>query len=155
MRRAWTLEEIEYLSRNYTSLSYEEIAQKLGRSYQAITTKLKKLGLKLSIEEWNKRKIEALKEVNNDSKGSKNHNWKGGVSKDNYRYKCIQKDRFPEKIKARQIVGNAVRSGKIIKGVCSVCGSSETFAHHDDYSKPLSVIWLCRKHHRELHNNRH
>nr|DAD85891.1 MAG TPA: hypothetical protein [Siphoviridae sp. ctGdK3] len=24
-------------------------------------------------------------------------------------------------------------------------------AHHDDYSKPLQVRWLCRRHHKQLH----
>lgn len=26
-------------------------------------------------------------------------------------------------------------------------------AHHDDYSKPFNVRWLCPQHHREWHKN--
>ncbi len=54
----------------------------------------------------------------------------------------------PEKYKALTIANNAVRSGKLIKKPCEVCGSKEVEKHHDDYSKPLEVRWLCRKHHR-------
>jgi hypothetical protein len=32
-----------------------------------------------------------------------------------------------------------------------VCGNAATHAHHDDYSKPLEVRWLCRAHHSEHH----
>ncbi len=47
-----------------------------------------------------------------------------------------------------------VKRGKIKKGNCEVCSSDKNVeAHHDDYSKPLDVRWLCRKHHRELHKN--
>ena len=28
-----------------------------------------------------------------------------------------------------------------------------TEAHHEDYDKHLDVIWMCRKHHKKLHNN--
>jgi hypothetical protein len=52
------------------------------------------------------------------------------------------------------ITGNAIRDGKIKKGPCEVCGSDERIhAHHDDYAQPLSVRWLCAKHHEEWHNN--
>lgn len=57
--------------------------------------------------------------------------------------------RNPEKRKAHGIVNNAIRDGKLLKGVCEVCGSEKVDAHHDDYSKPLEVRWLCRKHHAE------
>jgi hypothetical protein len=55
--------------------------------------------------------------------------------------------RYPEKRAAHVATGNAIRSGKLVKGPCEVCGSLVVDAHHDDYSKPLEVRWLCRVHH--------
>ena len=62
--------------------------------------------------------------------------------------------RNPEKNKARNMLNNAVKSGKVHKPVfCSSCeGDKHLEAHHTDYSKPLEVLWLCRSCHRELHN---
>jgi len=31
------------------------------------------------------------------------------------------------------------------------CKVVKTDAHHEDYSRPLDVIWLCRQHHADLH----
>lgn len=86
-------------------------------------------------------------------KGSDNPNWKNGVSKNNYHYKKIQKERYPEKIKTREKTYYAIKTGKLIKQPCEVCGEINVHAHHDDYSKPFEVRWLCRKHHRELTGN--
>lgn len=58
--------------------------------------------------------------------------------------------RNPEKVKARKAVDRAVRRGKLERLPCEVCGD-EAQAHHDDYSKPLDVRWLCFRHHREEH----
>lgn len=55
---------------------------------------------------------------------------------------------------ARNAVSNAIRDGKLVRDVCSVCGSDHTEAHHPDYSKPLEVVWLCRKHHLEAHGKK-
>jgi hypothetical protein len=85
-------------------------------------------------------------------KGSNNPNWKGGISKNNYHYKLLQIERYPEKIKARVIAQRAIKSGKLIKKNCEVCGDTDTHMHHDDYNKPLDIHWLCRKHHREIHH---
>jgi len=48
---------------------------------------------------------------------------------------------------ARNNVHYALKTGKLTKGVCEVCGEPEVHAHHDDYTKPLDVRWLCVKHH--------
>lgn len=34
---------------------------------------------------------------------------------------------------------------------CEVCGATKVEAHHDDYTKPLDVRWLCKRHHAEVH----
>jgi hypothetical protein len=45
----------------------------------------------------------------------------------------------------------AIKKGVLKKGACEVCGEYPATAHHDDYSKPLEVRWLCNKHHSEHH----
>lgn len=57
----------------------------------------------------------------------------------------------PVKRRARYAVSNAIRDGRLVRSPCEVCGHWKSEAHHDDYSKPLEVRWLCFKHHRELH----
>jgi hypothetical protein len=57
---------------------------------------------------------------------------------------------YPEKARARTAVSNGLRDGKITKGPCVHCGTTEKVqAHHHDYSKPLDVEWVCFKCHRE------
>lgn len=52
---------------------------------------------------------------------------------------------------AYKMVSNSIKNGSLINGKCEICGSVNVEAHHDDYAKPLSVRWLCFKHHSELH----
>lgn len=49
-------------------------------------------------------------------------------------------------------VQKALKNGTISKQPCEVCGSRVVDAHHDDYSQPLKVRWLCRQHHTRLHS---
>ncbi len=56
-----------------------------------------------------------------------------------------------DKRAAQGFLSNAVRNGRVEKGVCQICKSKDTEAHHYDYTKPLSVIWLCDKHHKKVH----
>jgi hypothetical protein len=68
------------------------------------------------------------------------------------RYALAHVARYPQKRKARVIVGNAIRDGRLIRKPCEVCGLEKSEAHHADYSKPLEVRWLCLIHHREADN---
>ena len=58
-----------------------------------------------------------------------------------------------EKRNAHCKVARALLRGILIRPVkCEKCGAIEKIeAHHDDYSKPLEVKWLCV----ECHNQRH
>ena len=86
-----------------------------------------------------------------DQTGANNPNWKGGISKNHYRYKLIQKERYPERVKARMDAYTAVRRGKISRDPCECCGAKRVEMHHDDYEKPYDIRWLCALHHKELH----
>ena len=68
-----------------------------------------------------------------------------------YAYNQRSEIERPEKYKARIAVTTALQSGRLVRKPCSVCGNPKTDAHHPDYSRPLDVRWLCRKHHLEIH----
>lgn len=48
---------------------------------------------------------------------------------------------------ARSDVHKALRNGDIKKKPCEICGVIQVEAHHNNYSKPLEIIWLCKDHH--------
>lgn len=66
-------------------------------------------------------------------------------------YQKRLREKYPEKYKARTAVANALRDGRLIKEKCSFCGSRKSQAHHEDYSKPIEVIWFCRPCHTRHH----
>jgi hypothetical protein len=51
-------------------------------------------------------------------------------------------------------VAAARKRGEIFPKPCATCRSSNTVAHHEDYRKPLYLIWLCESCHALLHANR-
>jgi hypothetical protein len=52
---------------------------------------------------------------------------------------------------AHSTVTVAKKKGTLIEQPCEVCGSKvRVEAHHEDYSKPLDVRWLCNRHHRRV-----
>ena len=56
----------------------------------------------------------------------------------------------PEKVKAHQIVREAIKDGTLQMKPCQRCGDWPVQAHHPDYSQPLNVWWLCPKCHARI-----
>jgi hypothetical protein len=54
---------------------------------------------------------------------------------------------------AHNKVRSAITNGELTPQCCIFCGEVETEAHHDDYSNPLDVVWVCKKHHTDIHHN--
>jgi len=62
--------------------------------------------------------------------------------------------KYPEKVKARNAVSNAIRDGRLEKKPCIVCGETKAQAHHHkgyDKDNQLDVQWLCRPCHGKEH----
>ena len=60
--------------------------------------------------------------------------------------------KHPERRLAHRKVSQAVHAGLLTRKPCEVCGSDKHIhAHHDDYDRPLDVVWLCPVHHFERH----
>lgn len=53
---------------------------------------------------------------------------------------------------ARSIAGVYKRRGHLVQQLCCECGGPSTQMHHEDYSKPLDVKWLCVPCHTKHHH---
>lgn len=59
----------------------------------------------------------------------------------------------PRRWRARQLVNKAIKNNVLTKPTsCEHCQivDDDIVAHHDDYSKPLDVIWLCHSCHMKI-----
>ena len=90
-------------------------------------------------------RLDAVKKYSKTKKGKEVKK----KSQINYRKK------YPMKYAAHVLTRNAIRDGKLIRQLnCSVCNSTNIVeGHHDDYTKPLEVRWLCKACHKEWHRH--
>jgi len=112
-----------YRTRDWLELTQEKFAQKLGVSIS-------------TVNRWENAvcRPEGLSLVALNSELDKMVRHKGRVS--------------------NQVMA-AIKKGTLIKkDNCENCNSTKNvIAHHNDYSKPLDVIWLCDKCHIALHKS--
>lgn len=70
-----------------------------------------------------------------------------------YQREYQQRPHAKVKRQAREAVKYALKTGRLVRGECEQKHRGDCEgrieAHHDDYSKPLQVRWLCRAHHTE------
>lgn len=52
---------------------------------------------------------------------------------------------------AHSKVSYAIKTGNLIRLPCVRCGNEKSLAHHEDYDKPLDVVWLCQPCHSQRH----
>jgi len=133
--------------REYNQKYYEKNREKILAEYYANPEERRKYG-----------REHARKLVDENPEHAKNKNA--------YRIKWASEN--PDKIKiyweknrrgsvakrlASQAVRVAVRSGHLLKPhACESCGKiSRVHGHHDDYSRPLAVRWLCQPCHLKIH----
>ena len=70
-----------------------------------------------------------------------------------YNAKRRPRDKAKGKTKARSLARWAMLTGQIRRPKeCENCGRScNPYAHHDDYTKPLAIRWLCQTCDRAAH----
>lgn len=85
--------------------------------------------------------------------------WNSYVKSDHFKqvrrnYEAKRRKEHPEIYRARKIIHRLVRDGKIRKPTfCFLCLAKNhpIEAHHEDYSKPRRVSWVCRPCHIATH----
>lgn len=63
-------------------------------------------------------------------------------------------EKYPLEVSVRWKTAWAIHSGKLVRKPCQECGTENSHAHHPDYSKPFDVLWLCAKHHYDIHHKK-
>lgn len=94
---------------------------------------------RLEHPEWNRERCRRFREAHAEEERERKRVW----DKTN-----------PEKRHARKAVERALKVGVLIRpSICGRCSSSEfgIHAHHEDYSRPLEVLWLCAPCHGQRH----
>ena len=130
--------------------SSEAIANQ--KKYQAQWQKQNRERRLQQSREWYERNLEKAREMSLAAtrKYLKTENGRKKVNK-----RASEWDRKnPEKRRAHDRAMYAVETGKLIRpDICSSCHKEcKPHAHHEDYSKPLDVIWLCSRCHFLLHH---
>jgi hypothetical protein len=85
--------------------------------------------------------------------GASNFNFKGWASLNKRAYVDRFRAKYPEKARAHDLVKNALEAGRLVKpSHCADCHHEKFLhSHHEDYSRPLDVVWLCVQCHRARH----
>jgi hypothetical protein len=68
-----------------------------------------------------------------------------------HRKEGLFKNSDPERQAVAKKASAAIKKGLLKRQPCHICGATKVEAHHTHYSHYLEVVWLCRRHHVQLH----
>jgi len=131
----------ESRKRAWTKYNRSEKKRRASKKYYEAH---KEACLRYSIE-WQKRNREHVRALER----KRNHTAKGRQIRRAIEKRYCEKNRI--KRLAKDAVHNAIRAGKLKKLPCVICGCKTVEAHHPDYTKPLKVMWVCKKDHKIIH----
>lgn len=89
---------------------------------------------------------------NRDKKRASNRKYQASISGKRAAKTARYRAKYPERARAHEIVRNAITNGSLQRQPCVACGNRNSHAHHDDYSEPLDIKWLCHAHHMQRHH---
>jgi len=138
--------------RNKETIRSKESIDKIKR-YKSEWQKKKKDLLNARLRE---RHTNNLEESRSEArKRALKHRQTEGYKHKKNEYDRMYRKEHKEKAKAHDKVKRAIAQGQLIRSnVCEVCKCvGKTHAHHEDYSKPLDVIWKCPTCHISNHRN--
>ncbi len=169
-KRKWKEEnpnyDKEYYKKNKEHLSkknkeWERNNPKKVKEYKINWAKANKRKVRKSKEKYRKKNREKIREKGieyyyknkekyriNQKKWRKKNPIKNKILRDENRK--IYGKKYPEKVKARNKSAYHI---KIPKGqLCQICNKRLAVErHHTDYSKPLNLLFVCRKCHKQRH----
>lgn len=125
----------------------------LNKCIQCVKSRIKKhreVNLE-KIKAYDKSRANSPHRVQARKEYSTTENGKQAKQKANASYR----ERYPLKYAAHVITRNHIRDGRLkAETACLTCKSTKKVeAHHDDYTKPLEVRWLCESCHKDWHRH--
>ena len=112
----------------------------------------KKLG---TCKACKKARDKAWYKANSEKNRDRTKAWKQANPEKNLAHFKTYKQNNPEKYAAHNAVNNAIKRGdlpQVSTCDCVDCGVPAVEYHHEDYSKPLEVVALCKKCHAKRHH---
>lgn len=143
---SWTKEERREYNRKWREENKEKLISYRQRSKEKN---------KIYFENWKKRRFGNHKKYVEYTRENRAAYIKAHREERNAlaRKKAKEDPHFLIRRKATNTVAVAIRTGRLRRMPCEVCGDKNTQAHHCNYNNLLDVHWLCRKHHIEWHKN--
>lgn len=116
----------------------------------------RKDGLSYDCRGCHRRTQAAYRKANQDRRTKVCGAWAARNPERVARYRAASLARNATQLRANKTLQRAVRTGKIVKpSHCSRCQNPterwRLHGHHEDYSQPLVVTWLCHRCHMHLH----